>query len=517
MDTVADTPRPAGAGRRAVERPADPAPPALPALPDELIPYGPGARSAQRAPGVDTLGASLPWPAPIPTWLRHLEDVHTAALRPLPILVDALALEGACTAAGLPAWARLVAPVAVLVIALAVRTYRPRDSVATQGVLWYPALAVIPVVLGVLAADALTGLVAAPAAQPTAARVLAAALAGIATLTAVRFCTWTIIAQVRHRTRALHPTVVLGPPTTASYVVERLRRTPRAGLAPVAVRELQELLGAPALLADELRAGPVDHVILVPEHVTNLVHLPALWRDEGLSTFFSMIAPLPDLNLLNGPRSLLGGLSVIPLGQLLAGPARFAGKRTADVVLAAVALVVTSPVLLVAALALRLSGPGGVLYRQRRVGRNGVPFTIYKFRTMYPGAEAAEGQLRGRNMTDGLLFKVPGDPRITRVGNLLRRTSIDELPQLVNVLRGEMSLVGPRPLAVEPQDFQGPATHRHLVPPGMTGLWQVSGGNRLSYEEMIRLDLAYVHNWSLWLDVRLLLTTVAALVQHPGG
>lgn len=514
MDTVAGTPRPPGAGRPSLQASADSAPAALP---DALVPYSPGAGSPQRAPGLDTLGASLPWPAPIPTWVHQLEDVHSAALRPLPLLVDALALEGACTVAGLPAWARLVAPVAVLVIALVVRTYRPRDSVATQGVLWYPALAVLPVVLGVLAADALTGVLAAPAAPPTPARVLVAALTGVGALTAVRVLTWTAIAQARHHTHALHPTVVLGPPGTAAYVVERLRRTPRAGLAPVAVRELQALLAAPALLADELRAGPVDHVILVPEHVTNLVHLPALWRDEGLSTFFSMIAPLPDLNLLSGPRTLLGGLSVIPLGQLLAGPARFVGKRTADVLLAAVALVAASPLLLAAALAVRLGGPGGVLYRQRRVGRNGVPFTIYKFRTMCPGAEAAEAQLRARNMTDGLLFKVPDDPRITRVGNLLRRTSVDELPQLLNVLRGEMSLVGPRPLAVEPHRFQGPAVHRHLVPPGMTGLWQVSGGNRLSYEEMIRLDLAYVYNWSLWLDVRLLLTTVATLVQHPDG
>lgn len=192
------------------------------------------------------------------------------------------------------------------------------------------------------------------------------------------------------------------------------------------------------------------------------------------------------------------------------------GKRALDVLLATLCLALIAPFMIVTALAVKLADGGPVFYRQRRVGRAGRTFEMIKFRSMVVNAERLKAGLHHRNVTNGLLFKVDGDPRITGVGRIIRRLSIDELPQLWNVLRGEMSMVGPRPLPVEPADFGFLDNLRHRVPPGITGYWQLSGGNGLSYEDMIRLDLAYIQNWSLWLDLRLLVRTIPALLVRDG-
>jgi lipopolysaccharide/colanic/teichoic acid biosynthesis glycosyltransferase len=178
--------------------------------------------------------------------------------------------------------------------------------------------------------------------------------------------------------------------------------------------------------------------------------------------------------------------------------------------------VMTAPLLAAVAIAIKVSDGGPALYRQRRVGFRGEPFRLLKFRSMRAGADREVIDLAHRNATDGLLFKVVDDPRVTRIGRIIRRYSIDELPQLLNVIRGDMSLVGPRPLAVDPEDFGTMDGRRHSTLPGVTGYWQVSGGNGLTYQEMVKLDLAYIENWSLWLDIRLLLRTVPALVYRHG-
>lgn len=191
-------------------------------------------------------------------------------------------------------------------------------------------------------------------------------------------------------------------------------------------------------------------------------------------------------------------------------------KRLLDVVLSVGLLILLAPVLAIAAIAIKLDDGGPILYRQRRVGYKGRPFQIIKFRSMTVGAERLRDRLLHRNVTDGLLFKLQDDPRVTRVGRVLRRLSIDELPQLWNVLRGEMSLVGPRPLLAEPSDFAGEEARRHDVLPGITGIWQVSGCNDLSYREMITLDLAYIAGWSMIFDLILLARTLPALVRRRG-
>jgi exopolysaccharide biosynthesis polyprenyl glycosylphosphotransferase len=193
-------------------------------------------------------------------------------------------------------------------------------------------------------------------------------------------------------------------------------------------------------------------------------------------------------------------------------------KRALDVAVSLGGLVLLSPLFLGVTAATRLDSPGPVLFRQKRVGADGKVFICYMFRSMYEGAERLQEELEPLNEAGGPVFKMKDDPRVTPVGRLLRRWSLDELPQLVNVLRGEMSLVGPRPLPV--RDFQRmeEAHKRRLgAVPGMTGYWQISGRSNLSFEEMVRLDLYYIENWSLSFDIKIIFKTLGAVVRREGA
>lgn len=198
-------------------------------------------------------------------------------------------------------------------------------------------------------------------------------------------------------------------------------------------------------------------------------------------------------------------------------------KRLADVVLATVALVLSLPVLLVVAVAIRRDSSGPALFKQVRVGSNGRPFTLFKFRSMVDGNNDDEHRkyvarfIRGSAERNDGLFKLVADPRVTRVGRWLRRTSLDELPQLWNVLRGEMSLIGPRPaLPTEVALYSDQAWQRLRVKPGLTGLWQVSGRSNLSFDEMVALDVRYWQQWSPLLDLTILLKTPKTVLTGAG-
>ncbi|HEX4436208.1 MAG TPA: sugar transferase [Solirubrobacteraceae bacterium] len=184
-------------------------------------------------------------------------------------------------------------------------------------------------------------------------------------------------------------------------------------------------------------------------------------------------------------------------------------KRWFDICCAGVALLVLAPLILIAAIAIKLDSDGSVLFRQRRVGRHGEHFYVLKFRTMVQNAEELKESLRDRNEAKGGMFKIADDPRITRVGKLLRKTALDELPQLFNVLKGEMSIVGPRPLVLE-EDERVIGWHRRRLEltPGMTGPWQILGPSRVPLREMVSIDYLYVANWSLWNDAKIMLRTV---------
>ncbi|WP_051371615.1 sugar transferase [Streptomyces sp. 142MFCol3.1] len=192
-------------------------------------------------------------------------------------------------------------------------------------------------------------------------------------------------------------------------------------------------------------------------------------------------------------------------------------KRTIDMVGASVLLLLLAPLLLAVAVAVKADSPGPVLFRQQRTGWHGRNFHMLKLRTMHVGAERMRTELGARNETDGHLFKIREDPRITPAGRWLRRWSLDELPQLLNVLMGHMSLVGPRPLPVQDSSFSGDARQRLLVRPGLTGLWQIGGRSDLSWEDALRLDLEYVHAWSIRMDLNILARTLPAIVRGQGA
>ncbi len=194
-----------------------------------------------------------------------------------------------------------------------------------------------------------------------------------------------------------------------------------------------------------------------------------------------------------------------------------AGKRLFDVVVSSALLVLLSPLFAAVAVAIKATSPGPVMFRQERSGLHGRPFRIFKFRTMCVDAEQQRAALTERNQVDGPIFKMKDDPRVTRVGHWLRQTSLDELPQLLNVLRGEMSLVGPRPFPIEESErITGWATIRFSVPPGMTGLWQVSGRNALSYDDLRHLDYIYTASWSFLWDLRILMQTPLSVMHRRG-
>jgi lipopolysaccharide/colanic/teichoic acid biosynthesis glycosyltransferase len=192
-------------------------------------------------------------------------------------------------------------------------------------------------------------------------------------------------------------------------------------------------------------------------------------------------------------------------------------KRVLDIVLCIVGLPVALPVMGIIALAVWLDSPGPVVFPQLRTGRHGARFKMYKFRTMLRNAEELKTSLAHLNILPPPDFKIPDDPRITRVGRFLRVSSLDELPQIWNVLRGEMSLVGPRPTSFAPSTYELWHTARLEVTPGITGLWQVRGRNELTFDERLRLDIAYIRLMSVWLDIKILLLTVASVVRRSGA
>jgi exopolysaccharide biosynthesis polyprenyl glycosylphosphotransferase len=229
----------------------------------------------------------------------------------------------------------------------------------------------------------------------------------------------------------------------------------------------------------------------------------------------------PALIDVAGPRIAIRPVCGLPLLHVdepqLAGGRRVA-KALLDRLVALIALIVLSPLLVAIALAIRVSSPGPAIFRQARTGWHGREFTMWKFRTMVRDAESLRSSLAELNRhATGELFKVTVDPRVTRLGRWLRRTSLDELPQLVNVLRGQMSLVGPRPLPVTDRRYDGEARRRLFVKPGLTGLWQISGRSDLDWEESVRLDLRYVEQWSLALDALIIWKTLFAVVKGRGA
>ena len=229
----------------------------------------------------------------------------------------------------------------------------------------------------------------------------------------------------------------------------------------------------------------------------------------------------PAVTEIAGPRLKVSNVEGLPLLHLeqpdFSGTSRIT-KRLLDLILSIFGLIVISPFLIIIALVIKFYDRGAILYSQKRIGQNNKEFRVYKFRTMFEGSHEQRAKVMAETNKDPRLAKDPQDPRVTKPGLFLRRWSIDEIPQLINVLKGEMSLVGPRPpLAEEVNQYEKSETRRLLVKPGLTGLWQVSGRSELDWEDAVRLDLYYVENWSLTLDLLIIIRTAAAVWRGEGA
>ncbi|MCU1497099.1 MAG: putative UDP-galactose phosphate transferase (WeeH) (Modular protein) [Acidimicrobiales bacterium] len=278
------------------------------------------------------------------------------------------------------------------------------------------------------------------------------------------------------------------------------------------------LLGGLGDIQGVLQEYPNASVIVATSGVESAVtnRLARDLLDQGVHVELS--STLRDISSQRLTVRPLGRFPIVYVEPVTRGGWRAVAKRTFDVGVALAAMVLTAPIALAAAIAIKIGSPGPVLFSQVRVGRDSEPFPVLKFRTMVVGAEAQLADLMALNEADGPLFKMAHDPRITRVGRFLRKTSIDELPQLWNVIRGDMSLVGPRPaLPHETEDWDALLAQRLRVKPGITGMWQVSGRSDTSFEDYTRLDLYYVDNWSLATDLAILAKTVPVVLLRTGA
>ena len=336
-----------------------------------------------------------------------------------------------------------------------------------------------------------------------------------------------------HRSRRggqfMRRTVAVGHAAPVEDLVALLRRDSYHGLTVVAAcvagaRHQGEVADVPVCggldsVASVVTRFDADTVAVLACPEMNGARLRELaWDLEKTGTEMCVASALLDVA---GPRTTIRPVAGLPL--LHVDHAELTGSKQVikgvfDKVSAGLALIVLAPLFMVIALAIAVSDHGPVFFRQTRIGRDGQTFRVWKFRTMVVDAESRKAQLLARNDADGALFKMRADPRVTRAGGWLRQWSLDELPQLLNVLAGDMSLVGPRPaLPVEVAEYRDHMRRRLVVKPGITGLWQISGRSDLPWDEAERLDVRYVENWSLALDLQILWKTLAAVTRHSGA
>ncbi|MFC3776431.1 sugar transferase [Mycolicibacterium holsaticum] len=324
--------------------------------------------------------------------------------------------------------------------------------------------------------------------------------------------------------RMFDPTVtrilVVGTGPISDRLTSRLRRCPDTlvvGHVDDNVARGANVLGGLADLPIVCATYNIDRVIIAFPNTSDAIVLEALRQLQG-QVPVSEIPRYFELHNWRSEAEELHGLTLMHLPIVSLAASERIIKRFMDVTLASLSLMVVSPILLMVAMAIKLDSPGPVFFRQERGGQAGKPFRIFKFRSMTADAWQRRGTVAQQNEVDGPLFKMAEDPRVTRVGAFIRKTSLDELPQLINVVRGEMSLVGPRPLPMEEADrIDGAALARLDVKPGITGLWQVCGRSDLTYADLQHLDSAYVRSWSLMWDLRIIWQTPRVVFGRNGA
>ena len=321
-------------------------------------------------------------------------------------------------------------------------------------------------------------------------------------------------------------TLIVGSGEDALLVHRKIAAHPEYGIEVVGFLDGDSedplpgpLLGSPRDVASVVEEFDIDRVLIassVGSHEETLDLVRTVRRPD---VHVSIVPRFFEIFTSHSILDDVEGMPVVTLPPMRLGRSERLLKRSVDVVASGLALLLLSPFLAGIAIAIRLDSKGPALYWQPRRGRLGSTFRIVKFRTMYVGSEAKRAEVLHMNEVDGPLFKIKGrDPRVTRIGAFLRRTSLDELPQLWNVLRGEMSLVGPRPFVVyEADKITGWAARRLDMTPGITGLWQVLGRNDIPFEEMTKLDYLYVTNWSVWWDLKILCQTIPVVLGRRGA
>jgi len=279
-----------------------------------------------------------------------------------------------------------------------------------------------------------------------------------------------------------------------------------------------KMLGTLEDLGMVIRSMPVDEVIIALPSYLHEQSIRSVRLCERFGTSFKLVPDLYELSLSRIDMETVEGIPLIGIKQVSLNSFQNLITRLVDISLSVLLIVLGSPLWLCIALAIRLSSPGEIIYKQTRIGLNGRPFKVYKFRSMYKNADQVLAALWAKNEAQGPLFKMKEDPRITRVGKFLRRTSFDEFPQLINVIKGDMSLVGPRPpLPHEVAQYEEWQKGRLAIKPGMTGLWQVRGRSDISFDEGVLMDLYYIENWSLRLYFQILLRTIPVVLFSRGA
>jgi exopolysaccharide biosynthesis polyprenyl glycosylphosphotransferase len=336
-------------------------------------------------------------------------------------------------------------------------------------------------------------------------------------------------AVCRQTVSYLQNTIIVGAGDVGQLVARKLLKHPEYGINLVGFVDAEPkaprqdlahltLLGPTEELAELVRAYDVERVVVA---FSNESHEDLLRLIRSLKGLPVQIDIVPRLFEIVGPGveiHTVEGLPMIALPQLKLSRSSRLLKRTLDLVLSSIVLVLLAPLFAFVAIKIKLDSPGPVFFRQQRMGYGNKPFRMFKFRTMVADADARRGEVAHLNMHvsngDARMLKIPDDPRITQFGKTLRKLSIDELPQLLNVLRGDMSLVGPRPLPLDEDELvEDWGRHRLTLKPGITGLWQVSGRSSIPFGEMLNLDYIYVSGWSLWGDLRLIARTIPAVFR----
>jgi exopolysaccharide biosynthesis polyprenyl glycosylphosphotransferase len=360
--------------------------------------------------------------------------------------------------------------------------------------------------------------------------VLAAWVACALTVLVTRFAYRAILRRMRRSGLLVSRLLIVGAGREGRDLCRAISRAPRLGFqvvgflddalppGPVAAG-LPELLGSSAEVREAVQAHRI-HAVLVAGGSVAMETAERVYRDlQEFPIDFHLSTGILGVAASRVALQRFDDAPVLGLRRVELTTWQRVVKRAFDLIVAGSLVVALLPVLLACALAVRAAGPGPILFRQRRFGQDGIVFFIHKFRSMNADAESSQAALRAiGNEADGPLFKLHRDPRVTPVGRILRAWSLDELPQLFDVLRGHMSLVGPRPFVTHEVDLADPwALTRLRVKPGVTGLWQVSGRHRLSFDDLIRYDLFYVENWSLSMDLFVLLRTIPAVLTRSGA